>query len=225
MSQQDSTQIHQPEHRTQRKKLQSKMMYRSDHRITRFEGVTDTLSVSDETLCSFVEIIRSGSFKDSRGVPQRFGKKIIKLRGYLESGEKKTYDTNKKKLLGVTLTGVFREGRHDRDLTDYSGLVHVDLDKLTVEQVQSYREILEKDPFVLVVFVSASGRGLKVICWHPLGSEYHEQVYWFFRSHLQQLVTCHDEAIDDSVRNLSRLCFVSHDPSAYLKSPTIPVPT
>ena len=199
------------------------MIFPSRNQITRFEGVTDTLSVWDETLCSFVEIIRVGSFKDSRGVPQRFGKKIIKLRGYLESGEKKTYDTNKKKLLGVTLAGVFREGRHDRDLIDYSGLVHVDLDKLTVEQVQSYREILEKDPFVLVAFVSASGRGLKVICWHPLGSEYHEQVYWVFRSHVQQLVTCHDSAIDDSVRNLSRLCFVSHDPSAYLNLEASPM--
>ena len=198
-------------------------MYRSDHPITRFEGVTDTLSEWDENLCSFVEIIRVGSFQDSRGTPQRFGKKINKLRGYLESGEKKTYDTNKKKLLGVTLAGVFREGRHDRDLIDYSGLVHVDLDKLTIEQVESYREILGKDPFVLVVFVSASGRGLKVICWHPLGPEYHEQVYWVFRSHVQQLVTCHDSAIDDSVRNLSRLCFVSHDPSAYLNLEASPM--
>lgn len=198
-------------------------MYRSDHPITRFEGVTDTLSKWDESICSFVEIIRAGSFRDSRGALQRFGKKIIKLRGYLESGEKKIYDTNKKKLLGVTLAGVFREGRHDRDLIDYSGLVHVDLDKLTVEQVKSYQEILEKDPFVLVVFVSASGRGLKVICWHPLGSEYHEQVYWVFRSHVQQLVTCHDSAIDDSVRNLSRLCFVSHDPSAYLNLEASPM--
>ena len=199
------------------------MIFPSRNQITRFEGVTDTLSVWDETLCSFVEIIRVGSFKDSRGVPQRFGKKIIKLRGYLESGEKKTYDTNKKKLLGVTLAGVFREGRHDRDLIDYSGLVHVDLDKLTVEQVESFRRILEADPYVLVVFVSASGRGLKVICWHLLGSEYHEQVYWVFRSHVQQLVTCHDSAIDDSVRNLSRLCFVSHDPSAYLNLEASPM--
>ena len=164
-------------------------MYRSDHRITRFLGVKDTLSVSDETLCSFVEIIRAGRFLDSKDVPQRFRKKIVMLRQCLHLGEIKEYQDEKKKLLGVTLAGVFREGRHDRDLTDYSGLVHVDLDKLTVEQVQSYREILEKDPFVLVVFVSASGRGLKVICWHPLGSEYHEQVYWIFRSHVQQLVT------------------------------------
>ena len=199
------------------------MMYRSDHRITRFLGVKDTLSVSDETLCSFVEIIRAGRFLDSKDVPQRFRKKIVMLRQCLHLGEIKEYQDEKKKLLGVTLAGVFREGRHDRDLTDYSGLVHVDLDKLTVEQVQSYREILEKDPFVLVVFVSASGRGLKVICWHPLGSEYHEQVYWIFRSHVQQLVTCHDEAIDDSVRNLSRLCFVSHDPSAYLNLEASPI--
>ena len=199
------------------------MMYRSDRRITRFLGVKDNLSVSDETLCSFVEIIRSGRFLDSKDVPQRFRKKIVMLRQCLHLGETKEYRDEKVKLLGVTLAGVFREGRHDRDLTDYSGLVHVDLDKLTVEQVESYREILERDPFVLVVFVSASGRGLKVICWHPLGSEYHEQVYWIFRSHVQQLVTCHDEAIDDVVRNLSRLCFVSHDPSAYLNLEASPI--
>ena len=148
-------------------------MFPSENMITKFDDVFDTLSEFDETICSFVEIIRAGRFQDSRGIPQRFARKIVKLRGYLESGDKKRYDTNKKKLLGVTLAGVFREGRHDRDLTDYSGLVHVDLDKLTTEQVESFRRILEADPFVLVVFVSASGKGLKVICWHPLGSEYH----------------------------------------------------
>ena len=101
--------------------------------------------------------------------------------------------------------------------------MHVDLDKLIVEQVESFRRILEADPYVLVVFVSASGRGLKVICWHPLGSKYHEQVYWVFRSHVQQLVSCHDSAFDDVVRNLSRLCFVSHDPNAYLNLEASPI--
>jgi len=188
-------------------------MFPSESMITKFDDVFGTISEFDETLCSFFEIIRS----------PRFARKIQKLRFYLANGEEKRYRTNKKKLLGVTLAGVFREGREDKDLTKYSGLVHVDLDKLQVEEVERYRKILEKDPFVLVVFVSASGRGLKVICWHPLGSEYHEQVYWFFRSHVQQLVACHDEAIDDSVRNLSRLCFVSHDPSAYLNLEASPI--
>lgn len=198
-------------------------MFPSEQLLTRFEGVTDTLSVTDETLCSFVEIIRAGSFKNGRGIPQRFRKKIVLLRECLHSGELKVYQSEKKKLLGVTLAGVFREGRHDADLTDYSGLVHVDLDKLTPEQVQEYREILQKDPFVLVVFVSASGRGLKVIGWHPLGAEHHESVYWAFRRHVQQLLQCPEEVLDDSVRNLARLCFVSHDPDAYLNLKASPM--
>ena len=58
-------------------------MFPSENLLTKFEGVTDTLSEWDETLCSFVEIIRAGSFQDSRGIPQRFARKIVKLRGYL----------------------------------------------------------------------------------------------------------------------------------------------
>ena len=188
-------------------------MFPSESMITKFDDVFVTISEFDETLCSFFEIIRS----------PRFARKIQKLRSYLANGEEKRYRANKKKLLGVTLAGVFREGREDKDLTKYSGLVHVDLDKLQVEEVERYRKILEKDPYVLVVFVSASGRGLKVICWHHLGSEYHEQVYWVFRKHVQQLVDCHDSAFDDVVRNLSRLCFVSHDPNAYLNLEASPI--
>ena len=188
-------------------------MFPSESMITKFDDVFGTISEFDETLYSFFEIIRS----------PRFARKIQKLQSYLANGEEKRYRTNKKKLLGVTLAGVFREGREDKDLTKYSGLVHVDLDKLSVEQVESFRRILEADPYVLVVFVSASGRGLKVICWHSLGSEYHEQVYWVFRSHVQQLVDCQDSAFDDVVRNLSRLCFVSHDPNAYLNLEASPI--
>ena len=110
-------------------------MFPSENLLTKFEGVFDTLIERDETICSFVEIIRAGSFADSRGIPQRFGKKIIKLRGYLNSGEVQWYRNNKKTLLGVTLAGVFQEGREDKDLSKYPNLVHVDLDKLMVEQV------------------------------------------------------------------------------------------
>lgn len=95
-------------------------MFPSESMITKFDDVFGTISEFDETLCSFFEIIRS----------PRFARKIQKLRFYLANGEEKRYRTNKKKLLGVTLAGVFREGREDKDLTKYSGLVHVDLDKL-----------------------------------------------------------------------------------------------
>ena len=198
-------------------------MFPSENMITKFDDVFDTLSEFDETICSFVAIIRAGSFQDSRGEPQRFARKIVKLRGYLESGDKKRYDTNKKKLLGVTLAGVFRNGREDKHLTQYSGLVHVDLDKLQIEQVEEYRKILQEDPSVLVVFVSASGRGLNVICWHPLGPKHHENVYWLFKGHVQQLLNCADDAFDDSVRNLSSLCQVSHDPNAHLDLNASPI--
>ena len=199
------------------------MMYPSEARLTRFEGVFDNLSEWDETLCSFVEIIRAGRYTSKRGIDEKFRKKILKYRNFLSSGDLKNYSDGKKKLMGVTLAGVFREGRKDEHLVRYSGLVHVDLDKLQVEQVEEYRKILQEDPCVLVVFISASGRGLKVICWHPLGPEHHQDVYFVFKMHVQQLLKCDDDVFDDVVLNLSRLCFVSHDPYAFLNPYASPI--
>ena len=199
------------------------MMYPSEKRLTRFEGVFDNLSEWDETLTSFIEIIRAGRYTNKRGIDERFRKKILKYRSFLSSGDLINYRDGKKKLMGVTLAGVFREGRKDEHLVRYSGLVHVDLDKLQDDQVEEYRKILQEDPFVLVVFVSASGRGLKVVCWHPLGPEHHQDVYSFFKEHVQQLLKCADDAFDDVVRHLSRLCFVSHDPYAFHNPDASPI--
>ena len=114
----------------------------------------------------------------------------------------------------VTFAGCF-EKRGDKHLLEASGLMVIDLDDLP--RVEEVREILLAETLyeTRLLFVSPSGRGLKWITAYP-----HREI-----SHLDyfRLLCSYLEAVfgltpDPSGKDLSRACFLCHDPSAYLHS-------
>ena len=110
-------------------------------KLTVFENVSNTNPERDIGLEDFVRSLESNESKEM----------IQPLRLYIEDEgpDSKLYALEKKSLPAVTLAGTFGNGRKDEDLVNYSGIIHLDLDKLPLEKISKYKEILKQDPFAV----------------------------------------------------------------------------
>jgi hypothetical protein len=127
---------------------------------------------------------------------------------------KKAVDQKKKPLPGVTWSGTFSR-RGKEYLLQYSGLfcADIDMDALTGKDLKEVRAKLQTSPYVLAVFRSPTGSGLKVIVRVRPDASQHDGSVRAVRQHILDLTGVQ---IDESGKDLARLCFVSHDPDAYL---------
>ncbi len=130
-------------------------------------------------------------------------------------------DTKAKNLPYVTFAGTFSK-RGDKYLLKKSGYYCFDLDKL--EDVQATRDrilaIKDDDYFATnLVFVSPSGKGLKwVISITENGKSYGQNYKWL----LKYLAATHGFENLDTVSDVSRACFLCHDPQAYYNEDNLP---
>lgn len=129
-------------------------------------------------------------------------------------------DKLKRKLPGITFAGLFRT-RSNGSLEKHSGLCVLDFDGLG-DRLPDARRLLVADPHVLAVFLSPSGRGLKIIV--PVDAsdgETHRACFQASESHFQKLGLVADVTGSD----VARLCFISHDPDAWIRPESdTPVP-
>ena len=149
-------------------------------KLTVFENVRST---NPERNIGLEDFVRSLDSNESKEMIQPLRLCIEK-----EGPDSKLYALKKKSLPAVTLAGTFGNGRKDEDLINYSGIIHLDLDKLPLEKISKYKEILKQDPFVLLCFISPSGRGLKICGLHGQGSKKHQDAYFTFKTHIKQLL-------------------------------------
>jgi Protein of unknown function (DUF3987)/VirE N-terminal domain len=137
---------------------------------------------------------------------------IEEIRNLLAQGLKQEADTKKKQLLAFTPSATFTEKRQMPFLEKYSGFVHLDFDKLTIEQLKAAKEIISKIPYTQLCFTSPSGNGLKVFVEVDTGLEHHDIAYQRVQKFYE------DETglkADPSCKDVTRLCFMSYDPDAY----------
>jgi len=116
-----------------------------------------------------------------------------------------------------TFSGVFTT-RNDKSLVKHSGLLCIDFDHLnSVETL--FKSLLQDDYFdTQLLFRSPSGDGLKwVIQINPplsdLGSFSHSEYFTAVANYIRQ---AYGVEVDKSGRDLSRACFLPHDPNAYI---------
>ena len=122
-----------------------------------------------------------------------------------------------------TFSGIFRV-RVDKAIIQHSGLLCLDFDHL--KDVEGTFEALKEDHYfdTLLLFRSPSGDGLKwVISFNDSfyrygndGESYGEYQVRFFASLYNYIFNHYGVEVDRSCRNLSRACFLPHDPAAYL---------
>jgi len=110
-----------------------------------------------------------------------------------------------------TFSGVFTT-RNDKALVKHSGLLCLDFDHL--QNVELLRNQLLQDEYfdTQLLFVSPSGNGLKWIISIDTATPHGE----YFAAVANYILQTYGIAVDKSGRDISRACFLPHDPRAYI---------
>ncbi len=163
----------------------------------------------DFDLEKIIEWIRSGS--------GRFAKNISAVREATEAGDIDRASELKRNLPAVMFSGQFSR-RSSKNITSHSGLICMDVDKIDAPAKKV--DEMRFDPHIVAAFVSPSGNGLKAIFAIPSDIEKHRDA---FESAKRYLSTYGLEA-DESGKDVSRLCFLSHDPEIHYAPDAVELP-
>jgi hypothetical protein len=116
----------------------------------------------------------------------------------------------KKKLPSICFSGVFNK-RMDSALVEHSGLICLDFDGYEKKkELAEDRLKFEKNKFVFSVFVSPSGKGLKVLVKIPQDPENHKKYFNALKKHFGS------SYFDSTSKNISRVCYESFDKQLYV---------
>lgn len=111
-----------------------------------------------------------------------------------------------------TFSGLFRK-RSDQALISHSGLLCLDFDHLAnVDELRSH--LLADDYFeTVLLFRSPSGNGLKWVIEIDTSQASHAE---YFRAVANYIKQAYSVEIDQSGKDISRACFLPHDPNCFL---------
>src|SRR5690349_3915037 len=154
-----------------------------------------------------VEIIRAAYSKAYEGALAAGGNTKAATKA-----AKEAVDALKKALPGVLFSGQFSV-RNGDSLITHSGLLCADLDHLG-DCLQSARDKLVNDPHCLALFTSPTETGLKVLFRVPAVAEAGLHIN-LFHAVKQHCLEAHGLEVDESCKEVNRLCFVSYDPATY----------
>lgn len=121
-------------------------------------------------------------------------------------------DTDSKmQLKAIMFNGIFSE-RKDDGLIKHSGLCVLDFDKYPdAKTLKAERKRLMECPYVYMLFTSPSGNGIKVVIRIPESDKFeHKRRFEAFKEYIDS------DYFDVANSNVSRVCFESYDPDAYL---------
>jgi P4 family phage/plasmid primase-like protien len=152
---------------------------------------------------------------------QRF-RSIMASTGNDRKAAKKAVAQAKRMLPGVLWSGCFRtRKRNDPDkLSQHSGLLCADLDELG-ERVADVRGKILTSPHLWALFLSPTGDGLKCVFRVAADARRHPASFRAVEQHVRLLTGAQ---IDQACSDVSRLCFLSHDPNVYLNNEAIELP-
>jgi hypothetical protein len=150
---------------------------------------------------NILEYIKNGKWKTQ----------IETIRQTIDEGGQVKADELKRNLPAFTVSATFKERRKKENIDTYSGLIHLDYDK--VDDVEILKDIIIKIPFTYSAFISPSGKGLKVIVKTDAELESHTETFNALRDYYDEIASF---VSDKSVKDVTRLCFVSYDPELYL---------
>ena len=137
------------------------------------------------------------------------------------------YQDAKKALPCFTAGGTFRRGsRMKASLQEPSGIRLLELDDLDPTAAEALRDRCKGLPYVVAAWVSSSGRGLHLFAvQEPRATGKDDHASW------QALATAVERDLDvrvsdhdASVKDISRVAYVSHDPAAWINMAAVPEP-
>lgn len=130
---------------------------------------------------------------------------IKQIEAAASRGDKDVADGLKRTLPAVVFGGLFRGGHAMKNLVAGSGLLVLDFDKLTPEQVETALRILREQPSVVMAAPSPTGRGIKVVVRTDHDPSRHSEVFAYTSQYFESLLNL---LVDQSGKDISRLCFL-----------------
>jgi len=165
--------------------------------VTIFKNIKDTSTPFFRDISFVLDRIKDGKYAEL----------ISKIR--LEK-DKTARNELKKELPAICFSGEFNK-RADGALIKHSGLICLDFDGYeTTDQMLADKASMSSDPYVLSVFVSPSGNGLKVIVKIPEDADNHKRYFDALNDHFAS------DFFDVTSKNISRVCYESYDPDLYI---------
>lgn len=139
---------------------------------------------------------------------------------YLRNLKEKEIDTARQykvqNFIGVTWSGTFTPTRKKDNLQIHSGLICVDLDKLSIERLRKLHRQLSADEYTHVLFISPSGNGLKVVVRVEYSTpEDHKAFFQQLSDYYRDCYAVTATELDASGKNVDRLCFLPCDTNVY----------
>ena len=164
------------------------------------------------SLGSATSAVISGHTTASQAVADIQSGKWSKQIHALRSATGEDRDRLKRNLPAFLFSGKFRE-RNKAGLIQHSGQVCADIDKVP-DRVGELHDLAHSDPHAAAAFVSPSGTGIKII--------FRTDNFDAVRAHVKKF---YNADVDEAAKDVSRLCFVSHDPAAFFNPDAVPLPT
>ena len=168
-----------------------------EHIVTIFKNIKETDTPFYRKVESVLKRIKEGASKDL----------IKKIRA---ESNKSVRNTIKANLPSICFSGEFLK-RSDIGLQKHSGLICLDLDgypktKLLLDDKKKF----SKNKYVYSVFISPSGKGLKVLVRIPRETKNHVGYFNALEKHFKS------EFFDKTSKNISRVCYESYDPLIFI---------
>ncbi len=165
--------------------------------ITIFRNIRETSTPFYKDISFIFERIKS----------QKYGDLIKQIRN---EDDKTARNELKKELPAICFSGTFSK-RADDAIKEHSGYICLDFDGyLKKKDMLQAKEDMSKDPYVMAVFISPSGNGLKVIVKIPADEENHKRYFTGLQEHFNS------EYFDVTSKNVSRVCYESVDKNIYI---------
>lgn len=151
----------------------------------------------------WVDAIRSGEYKQT----------VEQIRSLLAEGKKEEASELKLKLPAVTFAGVCSRGRYYRFMTERTGDGMFDMDNMTQEQLKAARELLEVFPWIVMLHVTSSGKGLRIVVnMGKVHIDVYRDAYERVAARLNELTGI---SLDMQCKDFARASLASYDPDIY----------
>lgn len=146
----------------------------------------------------------------SRIKGDRYAQVTASLRGLRDKNQASLY--KRRNFDFVTFSGSFST-RKESNLIKHSGLLVIDLDQLENLTEVSSMLLADSQLDTELLFVSPSGNGLKWVVSIDINQGLHTT---YFSAISNYLFSTYSIKVDPSGRDVSRACFLSHDPEVYI---------
>ncbi len=169
---------------------------KEDHFSFYENGIRNVIPSKDITLTKFIEVLKSKDYEDL----------ILEIRKEPDKDKRNILKAN---LPYVTFGGSFKK-RAKKYLIKSSGYACFDEDD--VEDIESVKKELLKNKYTHLVFVSPSGKGLKLIVKIPKVEDDEEyKKYWLSIEEHYNL-----PSNDEATKDISRACYLSIDKNPFI---------